>query len=147
MKAAPTPARIRTGLLAYLVAGLWFGLLLVKSEAASWYRIQEMFRFQSFHMFGIIGSAIVTALVTTALLRRFGKTREGENVRITPKEKGSVRYVVGGLLFGLGWGLVGLCPGPIFVQLGAGLWTAAVALVFALIGTYLYGLLRERLPH
>lgn len=147
MKAAPTPARIRTGLLAYLVAGLWFGLLLVKSEAASWYRIQEMFRFQSFHMFGIIGSAVVTALVTTALLRRFGKTREGENVHITPKEKGSVRYVAGGLLFGLGWGLVGLCPGPIFVQLGAGLWTAAVALVFALIGTYLYGLLRERLPH
>ncbi|WP_414656837.1 DUF6691 family protein [Deinococcus sp. VB343] len=147
MKAAPTPARIRTGLLAYLVAGLWFGLLLVKSEAVSWYRIQEMFRFQSFHMFGIIGSAVVTAMVSTALLRRFGKTREGESVHITPKEKGNVRYVAGGLLFGLGWGLVGLCPGPIFVQLGAGLWTAAVALVFALLGTYLYGLFRERLPH
>ena len=85
--------------------------------------------------------------MSTALLRRFGKTREGESVHITPKEKGNVRYVAGGLLFGLGWGLVGLCPGPIFVQLGAGLWTAAVALVFALLGTYLYGLFRERLPH
>lgn len=147
MKPAQTTTGVRTGLLAYLLAGLWFGVLLVKSEAASWYRIQEMFRFQSFHMFGIIGSAILTALVSTALLRRFGRTREGEIVHITPKEKGSVRYVLGGLLFGLGWGLVGLCPGPIFVQVGAGLWTAGVVLVFALLGTYLYGLFRDRLPH
>lgn len=140
-------ARHKTGLVAYLLAGLFFGLLLVKSEAASWYRIQEMFRFQSFHMFGIIGSAVVTGMVTTALLRKFGHTREGEDIHITPKERGMPRYVLGGLCFGLGWGLVGLCPGPIFVQVGAGLWSAAVVLVFALLGTYLYGALREKLPH
>lgn len=139
--------RTTTGLLAYLLAGLFFGVVLVKSEAASWYRIQEMFRFQSFHMYGLIGSAVLTGLVTTALLRRFGHTRGGERIRVTPKEPGWRRYVLGGLTFGLGWGLAGVCPGPIFVLLGAGIWPMLVVLAFALLGTYLYGVLREKLPH
>ncbi|WP_104992587.1 DUF6691 family protein [Deinococcus sp. NW-56] len=137
-----------TGLLAYLLAGLYFGVVLVKSEAASWYRIQEMFRFEAFHMFGLIGSAVLTAMVTTALLRHFGvRSREGQAITVTPKEPGWRRYVLGGLTFGVGWGLVGLCPGPIFVLLGAGVWPILIVLTFALLGTYLYGALRDRLPH
>lgn len=139
--------RRSTGLWAYGLAGLLFGVLLIKSEAANWYRLQEMFRFQSFHMFGLIGSAVLTGLISTALLRRFGHTREGQAIHICPKERSVTRYVLGGLTFGLGWGLLGLCPGPIFTQLGAGLWSAAVVLVFALLGTYLYGRLKDWLPH
>ncbi|EYB68162.1 hypothetical protein DEIPH_ctg026orf0069 [Deinococcus phoenicis] len=139
--------RAATGLLAYLLAGLFFGVVLVKSEAASWYRIQEMFRFESFHMFGLIGSAVLTGLLTTTWLRRAGRTREGEAVRITPKEPGWRRYVFGGLTFGVGWGLAGVCPGPIFVLLGAGVWPILIVLISALLGTYLYGALRDRLPH
>lgn len=145
--APKTQARAATGLLAYLLAGVYFGVVLVKSEAASWYRIQEMFRFEAFHMFGLIGSAVVTGLITTALLRRYGQTREGESIQIAPKPAGFARYIWGGLCFGIGWGLTGLCPGPIFVLLGAGVWPALVVLAFALLGTYLYGAVRERLPH
>ena len=140
-------ARQGAGLLVYLLAGLYFGMVLVKSEAASWYRIQEMFRFESFHMFGLIGSAVVTGMLSTALLRRFGHTRSGDRVRVTPKDRGWVRYVVGGLTFGLGWGLAGVCPGPIFVLIGAGVGPMLVTLLFALLGTYLYGALQKRLPH
>lgn len=140
--------RAATGLLAYLLAGLYFGVVLVKSEAASWYRIQEMFRFESFHMFGLIGSAVVTGMITTALLRRSGlRSRDGQTVTVTPKEKGWRRYVIGGLTFGVGWGLAGVCPGPIFVLLGAGVWPILIVLAFALLGTYLYGVLKDRLPH
>jgi len=140
--------RAATGLLAYLLAGLYFGVVLVKSEAASWYRIQEMFRFESFHMFGLIGSAVLTGMVTTALLRRRGvKSRDGQAIQVTPKEKGWRRYVLGGLTFGVGWGLAGVCPGPIFVLLGAGVWPILIVLLFALLGTYLYGVPKDRLPH
>ena len=140
-------SRSLTGDLAYLFAGLLFGLVLVKSEAASWYRIQEMFRFQSFHMYGLLGSAVLTGLLSTALLRRAGHTRAGEAVKVSAKDPGWRRYVFGGATFGLGWGLSGLCPGPIFVQLGAGIGGAAVVLLFALVGTYLYGVFKDRLPH
>lgn len=133
--------------LPYLLAGTLFGFILVKSEAASWYRIQEMFHFQSFHMFGIIGSAILVGLITTFLLRRFGQTIEGKTIEITPKASGYPRYILGGLTFGLGWGLVGLCPGPILAQIGTGIWNAAIVLCFALIGTYGYGLIKDHLPH
>ena len=140
--------RAATGLLAYLLAGLYFGVILVKSEAASWYRIQEMFRFESFHMFGLMGSAVLTGMVTTALLRRFvGRSREGQTITVTPKEKGWRRYVLGGLTFGVGWGLSGLCPGPIFTLLGSGVWPILIVLAFALLGTYLYGAFKDRLPH
>ncbi|ADY25275.1 protein of unknown function DUF395 YeeE/YedE [Deinococcus proteolyticus MRP] len=158
MTAAPTPtstapasgsqsARQATGLLTYLLVGVYFGTVLVKSEAASWYRIQEMFRFQDFHMFGLIGSAVLTGLVTTTLLRRFGHTRDGDAVHVADKEPGWKRYVLGGGTFGLGWGLAGVCPGPVFVLLGSGVWGMLVVLAFALLGTYLYGTLRDRLPH
>ena len=124
------------------------GMVLIKSEAASWYRIQEMFRFQSFHMFGIIGSAVVTGLVSTWLLRTLRKEAlGGEPIQITPKAMTWRRYVFGGLLFGLGWGLAGVCPGPIFALIGAGVSPMLVILLFALIGTWLYGVLRMRLPH
>lgn len=140
--------RTATGLLVYLLAGLYFGVVLVKSEAASWYRIQEMFRFESFHMFGLIGSAVLTGMVTTALLRRSGvKSRDGQTIRVTDKEKGWRRYVLGGATFGIGWGLAGVCPGPIFVLLGAGVWPILLVLLFALLGTYLYGAFKDRLPH
>jgi uncharacterized membrane protein YedE/YeeE len=140
--------RAATGLLAYLLAGLYFGVVLVKSEAASWYRIQEMFRFESFHMFGLIGSAVVTGMITTALLRRSGlRSRDGQAITVTPKDQGWRRYVLGGLTFGVGWGLAGMCPGPIFVLLGAGVWPILIVLAFALLGTYLYGVLKDRLPH
>jgi uncharacterized membrane protein YedE/YeeE len=140
--------RAATGLLAYLLAGLYFGVVLVKSEAASWYRIQEMFRFESFHMFGLIGSAVVMGMITTALLRRSGlRSRDGQAVTVPPKEKGWRRYVLGGLTFGVGWGLAGVCPGPIFVLLGAGVWPILIVLAFALLGTYLYGVLKDQLPH
>lgn len=140
--------RSATGLLAYLLAGLYFGVVLVKSEAASWYRIQEMFHFESFHMYGLIGSAVLTGMITTALLQRSGaKSRDGQTVRVTPKEKGWRRYLLGGLTFGVGWGLAGVCPGPIFTLLGAGIWPMLIVLLFALIGTYLYGALQGWLPH
>lgn len=136
------------GLWVYLAVGLVFGLILVKSEAASWYRIQEMFRFQSFHMYGIIGSAVVTGLISTWLLRIFRKdSLGGEPIRIMPKALTWRRYVFGGLLFGLGWGLAGVCPGPVFVLIGTGALPMLVVLFFALVGTWLYGVLQSRLPH
>ena len=140
--------RAATGLLAYLLAGLYFGVILVKSEAASWYRIQEMFRFESFHMFGLMGSAVLTGMVTTALLRRSGlQSRDGQTIRVPDKARGWRRYVLGGLTFGVGWGLSGLCPGPILVLLGSGVWPILIVLAFALLGTFLYGALQTRLPH
>ncbi|MFB9991449.1 DUF6691 family protein [Deinococcus oregonensis] len=145
---ASSITRAATGLLVYLLAGLYFGVVLVKSEAASWYRIQEMFRFESFHMFGLIGSAVLTGMLTTALLRGSGiKSRDGQAITVTLKEKGWRRYVFGGLTFGVGWGLAGVCPGPIFALLGASIWPILIVLASALLGTYLYGVFKDRLPH
>ena len=132
----------------YLIVGVFFGLVLVKSEAASWYRVQEMFRFESFHMFGIIGSAVVTGFISTRLLRVFRKASlSGEPIQIKPKAMTWRRYVLGGSLFGLGWGLAGVCPGPIFALIGAGVLPMLVVLLFALVGTWLYGVVQTRLPH
>jgi len=149
-----TPAdQLRTfspvlSLLSYLLAGTFFGVVLVKSEAASWYRIQEMFRFQSVHMYGLIGSAVLTGMLTTWLLRQFqARALTGQTIHVQSKDPGLPRYVIGGLIFGLGWGLAGVCPGPIFTLLGSGVWVMLIVLLFALIGTWLYGVLRDRLPH
>ncbi len=135
--------------LPYLFAGVMFGFVLVKSEAASWYRIQEMFHFQSFHMFGILFSAIATGLLSIQLIKRMGekKSLDGQTIVIPDKPAGRVSYVIGGLIFGLGWGLIGLCPGPIFALVGTGSLGAIVVLAGALHGTWLYGALREHLPH
>nr|WP_229832281.1 DUF6691 family protein [Deinococcus metalli] len=145
---SPVAARPTVSLVVYLLAGLSFGVVLVKSEAASWYRIQEMFRFESIHMYGLIGSAVLTGMITTALLRRVGvRSLDGQVITVTAKERGWRRYVFGGLTFGLGWGLAGVCPGPILSLLGSGVWAMLVVLVAALVGTWLYGLLRDHLPH
>lgn len=133
--------------LKYLIAGTLFGIVFVKAEIVSWFRIQEMFRFQSFHMYGIIGSAIAVGALSVWLIRRFNvKTIYGEPIRFTPKEfnKGQV---YGGLIFGAGWAITGACPGPLFAQIGTGATVIAVTLLSAIAGTWLYGYLRERLPH
>jgi uncharacterized membrane protein YedE/YeeE len=136
-------------LLPYLLSGLAFGFVLIKSEAASWYRIMEMFYFQSFHMYGIMASAIATGLVGVLLLKRYGRllTLDGAPIVIPKKEPGRYSYLLGGLIFGLGWGVIGLCPGPIFSLVGMGSIGALAALAGALHGTWLYGLLKKRLPH
>ncbi|HAI85196.1 MAG TPA: transporter [Chitinophagaceae bacterium] len=135
------------GNLRYLLVGLVFGIVFVKAEIVSWFRIQEMFRLQSFHMYGIIGTAIVVAAISIALIKKFKlKTIDGEPVHFSKKEfnKGQV---IGGLLFGLGWGITGACPGPLFAQLGAGLTAVVVVIASAILGTWVYGFLREKLPH
>lgn len=133
----------------YLFAGMMFGFVMVKSEAASWYRIMEMFYFQSFHMFGIMGSAIATGLVGVLLLKRFGSKSalDGSTIEVPSKEPGRWNYILGGLIFGLGWGIIGLCPGPIFALVGMGSIGALAALAGALHGTWLYGVVKSRLPH
>ncbi|MFN3593328.1 MAG: DUF6691 family protein [Thiobacillaceae bacterium] len=135
--------------LPYLLAGTLFGFVLIKSEAASWYRIQEMFHFQSFHMFGILFSAIATGMLSIQLIKRMGEKRslEGVPIEIPSKPPGKVSYIAGGLIFGLGWGLIGLCPGPIFALVGTGSLGAIVVLAGALHGTWLYGALKQHLPH
>ena len=133
----------------YLGVGIGFGWVLVRAEIVSWFRIQEMFRFQAFHMFGIIGSAIAVAMLSLALLRRFRvRSLDGQVISLATETMGSgVRYVAGGFLFGVGWAFTGACPGPLFALVGSGAEVMLVALASALAGTWMYGLLRARLPH
>ncbi len=132
--------------LKYLVLGTLFGIILTKSEVVSWFRIQEMFRFQAFHMYGIIGSAVAVGLVAIQLIKRYRlKSIDGEAIKLTDK-KFSPGVWIGGLLFGLGWALTGACPGPMFAQLGSGIPAAIVLILAALAGTWTYSALRERLP-
>lgn len=141
--------RVLPKLLPFFVVGISFGIILTKSEVVSWFRIQEMFRFQSFHMYGIIGSAVVTAMIGFQLLRRLRlRSLDGQPIVIPPKAMGKgVRYGAGGTIFGLGWGLIGACPGPLFALLGNGVTVMIVAILSALAGTWCYGALRSRLPH
>jgi uncharacterized protein len=134
--------------LVYLLLGVAFGIALIKSEVLSWFRIQEMFRFQSFRMYGIIGTAIATAAVSLAVIKRLGlKSASGEIISVPPKQLGhGIRYVVGGTVFGLGWALTGACPGPLFALIGNGVSVMIVAVLSALVGTWIYGLLRPSLP-
>lgn len=135
-------------LIKFLIVGFVFGVVLTKSEAVSWYRIYEMFQFQSFHMYGIISVAIATGSIGIQIIKRNNiKDIDGAPIVIKDKEKGSARYWIGGILFGLGWGLVGSCPGPIFILLGAGIFPVVLVLLGALAGTVLYGILRNKLPH
>ena len=132
----------------FLFVGFFFGIVLTKCEAVSWYRIYEMFQFQSFHMYGIIGVAIFTGIIGIQIIKRKNlKDIDGLPIEIIDKEKGSIRYWIGGTLFGLGWALVGSCPGPIFILIGAGFMSVGVILIGALLGTFLYGLLKDKLPH
>ncbi|MEX2600133.1 MAG: DUF6691 family protein [Balneolaceae bacterium] len=133
----------------YLVVGTLFGFVLVKSEVVSWFRIQEMFRFDSIHMYGIIGLAVLTGIISIQVIKRFGiRDLNGNAITIPPKDPSQMkRYIIGGTIFGLGWALLGACPGPMFALLGSGLSVMIVPILAAVAGTYTYGVLRERLPH
>ena len=134
--------------LKYFLVGFFFGIVLTKSEAVSWYRIYEMFQFQSFHMYGIIGVAVTTGIIGIQLIKRKNiKDINGLPIEIQEKPKGNARYWIGGIFFGLGWALVGSCPGPIFILIGAGFMPVIIVLIGALIGTIIYGALKSKLPH
>lgn len=133
--------------LKYVVVGALFGVVFIKSEVISWFRIQEMFRLQSFHMYGIIGSAVVIGMISVFLIKQFNvKTIYGEPIQIAPKtfNKGQI---YGALIFGFGWAMTGACPGPLFAQIGTGVTVIAVVLLSAIAGTWVYGRFREKLPH
>lgn len=145
----PDDARPEHGLWVYLLVGVVFGFVITRAEVISWFRIQEMFRFQGFHMFGIFATALPVAILSVQLLKRFGvRSTAGTPLVIPPKTMGSgVRYVAGGILFGLGWALTGACPGPLFALLGAGVLPISVSILSAMAGAWVYGYLRPRLPH
>jgi uncharacterized membrane protein YedE/YeeE len=133
--------------LKYLFTGILFGIILVKAEIISWYRIQEMFRLQSFHMYGVIGSAVIVGMLSVWIIKRFHiKTIYGEKIEFS-KKPFSKGQIIGGLMFGIGWALTGACPGPLFAQIGSGFTVVLVTLFFAILGTWVYGLIREKLPH
>ncbi len=135
-------------LLKFLFIGIIFGIVMYKSEAASWFRIFEMFQFQSFHMYGIIGSALFLGVLGTYLIKKKNlKSIDGEPITFTPKDKSFSRYMYGGIIFGLGWALAGACPGPIYTLIGAGYISIFIVLAGSLIGTLLYGIFRKKLPH
>lgn len=131
----------------YLVVGLAFGIVFVKAEIISWFRIQEMFRLQSFHMYGVIGSAILVGMISVWLIKKFNiKTIGGESI-VFSKKTFNKGQIYGGLIFGLGWAITGACPGPLYAQIGTGAWVIVVTLLSAVAGTWVYGYFRERLPH
>jgi len=130
--------------LKYLVIGIFFGIVLVKSEAVSWYRIYEMFRFQSFHMYGIIGTAVITGIIFLQISK---KGIKGKEIFVPKKENGFTRYIIGGTIFGLGWALIGACPGPLYILLGTGVFSMLIVIAAAVLGTFVYGILKSKLPH
>ena len=142
-----TGAHIRANL-KYLPIGFYFGFILIKSEVVAWYRIQEMFRFQSFHMYGVIGAAVLVAALSVWLIKRFKlRALDGSDITFTPKAPTYTRYIIGGTFFGLGWAATGACPGPILALIGSGLSVFLVVLASAVLGTWTYGLIRHKLPH
>ena len=131
----------------YIVTGLLFGIVMTKSEAVSWYRIQEMFRFQSIIMYGIIGTAVISGILLVAVIKKFHlKDVEGQPIQFTNKDKHWKKYLIGGSIFGMGWALTGACPGPVFVLLGQGYSVMIMVIAGALAGTFVYGLAGNRLP-
>ncbi|MEQ9439576.1 MAG: YeeE/YedE thiosulfate transporter family protein [Cyclobacteriaceae bacterium] len=132
----------------YLLVGVVFGITLAKAEVISWYRIYEMFKFQSFHMYGVIGSAVVLGIIAIQLIKRYQvKSLDGNPIVINPKQFSIPRYLIGGIIFGLGWAMTGACPGPMFILVGHGVGVIVVVIAAAVLGTYTYGLLRKKLPH
>jgi uncharacterized protein len=149
-KASSSLAQSRSvSLSVYLLYGTAFGIVLTKAEVLSWFRVQEMFRFQAFHMYGTIATAVLTAMIGLQLIKRLGlKSATGETIAPAPKVMGrGTRYWLGGSMFGVGWALVGACPGPLLALIGGGVSVLIVTLFSAMIGTWTYGLLRSRLPH
>lgn len=134
--------------LKFLIVGIFFGIVLVKSEAVSWYRIYEMFRFQSFHMYGIIGSAIASGILFLQISKRIKlKTIKHKDISVPLKDRGATRYIIGGIIFGFGWALIGACPGPMYILLGTGVFAMVLVIAAAMLGTFVYGLLKNKLPH
>ncbi|MEY3397732.1 MAG: hypothetical protein RL220_326 [Bacteroidota bacterium] len=132
----------------FLLPGILFGIVMAKSEAMSWYRIQEMFRFQSFHMYGIIGTAVTLGVLGVMLIKKFGvRDSDGNPILFHPKDRSVMRYLLGGTLFGLGWSLSGACPGPMVVNIGYGFLTMIIVFASAIFGTWLYGIIKDRIPH
>ncbi len=132
----------------FLLTGILFGIVMTKSEAISWYRIQEMFRFQSFHMYGMMGTALILGIIAVYVIKKFGmKDAAGNVITFQPKEKSVIRYLAGGTIFGLGWALTGACPGPMFVSLGYGFAVFIVIITGGLLGTLTYGATKNKLPH
>lgn len=132
----------------FLILGILFGIVMAKSEAFSWFRIQEMFRFQSFHMYGIIGTAVTLGVIGVAVIKKYGvRDFHGNPITFFPKDKSTPRYIIGGTIFGLGWALSGACPGPMVVNIGYGYLSMIVVFLFAILGTYLYGAIKDKLPH
>ncbi len=132
----------------FLIVGFIFGIIMSKAEIISWYRIYEMFRFESFHMYGVIGSAVFLGVLSVFLIKKLKlKSIEGEEIKFTPKNMSITRYLAGGAIFGLGWAMTGACPGPMFVLIGKGIWPIALVIFGAVGGTFLYGLVRNKLPH
>lgn len=131
----------------YLIMGVFFGIVFIKAEIISWFRIQEMFRLSAFHMYGVIGTAVVVGMISVFIIKKFNiKTLDGETVVLQPKtfHKGQI---FGGLIFGLGWAITGACPGPLFAQIGSGFLAVIITLLSAIAGTWVYGKFKERLPH
>ena len=134
--------------LKFLLIGMFFGIVLVKSEAVSWYRIYEMFRFQSFHMYGIIGTAIACGILLLQLSKRnIIKGVNGSPIIVPIKENGFKRYIFCGIIFGFGWALIGACPGPLYILLGTGVYSMAIVILAAILGTFIYGVIKNKLPH
>lgn len=134
--------------ISYLTIGIFFGIIMYKSEAASWFRIYEMFQFGSFHMYGIIGSALVLGVIGIQIIKRNNiKAIGGKQMNLNPKNKSVARYLIGGIIFGLGWALAGACPGPMYVLAGAGYYSILVVIGGALLGTFVYGITKDKLPH
>ena len=132
----------------FILLGIIFGIVLSKAEVISWYRIYEMFKFQSFHMYGIIGSAVVLGIILFSFFKRGAiKNFKGQIIEIEPKKKGIYRTLIGGTLFGLGWGLIGACPGPMFILLGRGVLTITIVIFGGLIGVLFYHAIKHKLPH
>jgi len=134
--------------LKFLMVGTFFGIVLSKSEVISWYRIYEMFHFASFHMYGVIGSAVVLGIISVQIIKRQKlKTIDGEEMNLTPKRLSYYRYLIGGIIFGMGWALTGACPGPMFILFGKGVTVMVVVIISGILGTLTYGVLRDKLPH
>lgn len=134
--------------LKFLIAGILFGIMMAKAEIISWYRIYEMFRFESFHMYGIIGSAIVLGIIAIQIIKRFNlKDISGQLIQFKDKDKAWTKSIVGGTIFGLGWAMVGACPGPMFILVGYGYLTILIVIAGAVLGTFVYGMIKNYLPH
>ena len=147
ISAIKTPARPKSANWKFGLVGVFFGVVFVKAEVISWFRIQEMFRLDAFHMYGVIGTAVIVGMISLQLIKRFNiKTVQGDPISVAPKQF-SKGQIYGGLLFGFGWAITGACPGPLFAQIGAGYSVVAVTLLSAIVGTWVYGAVRKWLPH